>query len=327
VSDYPQVHYLTITEKQDGQRIDNVCFTYLKGVPKSRIYQMIRKGELRINRGRAKPTTRVALHDSVRIPPVITKSTPIHYQKTDTLFSVLMDSILYEDKYCLIINKPAGFAVHGGSGISTGIIEVLRKHRDNDKYLELVHRLDRPTSGCLMIAKKRSFLVTLQKNWTTDSVNKTYEFMSTKPWPFQSKTKTCNLSLNITQKEQITKVYVDEKNGKQARTIFRYLGSRPNSVWVEATLKTGRMHQIRAHALACHLGVKGDPLYVIDEYPKQDEKMLLHARSIKFVHPINQSKCDIVAPYPDYFMKALGNNKDAADGLTQKFEQIESEKQ
>jgi 23S rRNA pseudouridine955/2504/2580 synthase len=301
VPHHPSVHYLTITEKQDGQRIDNVCFTYLKGVPKSRIYQMIRKGELRVNKGRAKPITRVATGDIVRIPPVTTKATPIAYQKTDRWFDLIKDAILYEDKDCIVLNKPRGFSVHGGSGLATGIIEVLRKHRPDARYLELVHRLDRLTSGCLLIAKKRSFLVSLQASWSTQAVEKTYCFVTRHAWPFDSQTHTCNLPLAMRQKEKMAKAYVDDQEGRSARTIFRYVGPCQGGYLVEASLKTGRMHQIRAHALALKMPIKGDPLYFFARYPNKDEKMLLHAARLRLQHPVTQEMGLFEAPLPEYF--------------------------
>jgi len=278
------VQYIEISKEEDGQRLDNYLIRILKGVPKSHIYRIIRGGEVRINKKRAKPDTRLMAHDQVRIPPVRT-STVKEVFVGSRLLQQLEKCVLYEDEQFLIVNKPSGIAVHGGSGLSLGLIEAFRKMRSDLHYLELVHRLDKETSGCLLLAKKRSALRSLQALFEARSIQKTYWAILANPWALK-KTVMVDLALEkntLKSGERLVRVH-DE--GKASQTFFRLLENFKQACWVEAQPKTGRTHQIRVHS--AHLGhpIIGDEKYGND-VTKMDlsvvkKKLYLHARAIQF---------------------------------------------
>lgn len=288
----------SIGEDSAGQRIDNYLMRLLKGVPKSHIYRILRSGEVRVNSGRIGPDYRLKLDDLVRIPPIRTA------QKTavpSTAGAGFKPDVLFEDEALLIINKPSGMAVHGGSGVSFGVIEALRQSRPEGKFLELVHRLDRETSGVLMLAKKRAALVELHRQLQAGETNKHYYTLVKGKW--SERKRIVDLSLQkyvLSSGERRVNVHAE---GDKAVTIFRlerHVG--PYSL-LDAELKTGRTHQIRVHL--AHLGfpILGDDKY--GDFPlnkslaKQGlKRMFLHAWRIVITHPLSKERLTIEAPLP-----------------------------
>lgn len=278
------VRYTEISAEENGQRLDNYLMRILKGVPKSHVYRIIRGGEVRINKKRAQPSSRLCEGDKIRIPPVRTsqdKNVHVGPQLTQRL----LDSVIYEDACLLVVNKPAGIAVHGGSGLSLGVIEALRKTRTDLSYLELVHRLDKDTSGCLLLAKKRSFLRSIQSLLEARLVNKTYWALLCQPWQGK-KTTMVDVALEKNTLKSGERVVRVTDSGKPSQTCFKLLENYQQSCWVEASPKTGRTHQIRVHS--AHLGhpIVGDQKYggdlLIDGLDAKKKRLYLHARAIQF---------------------------------------------
>ena len=238
---------IEIDEESAGQRIDNFLFTRLKGVPKSHVYRILRKGEVRVNGGRCQAQRRLDSGDVVRVPPLRQAERNEREIPEALVQQRLADRILHEDEDFLVVNKPAGMAVHGGSGLSYGVIEGLRAIRPQAKFLELVHRLDRETSGCLLVAKKRSSLRHLHELFRADhQVKKVYLALLTGVWLRKQLLVDAPLKKNILQSgERMVKV---ARDGKPARTEFRRLRKFASATLVEASLFTGRTHQIRVHA-------------------------------------------------------------------------------
>ncbi|MDF1758406.1 MAG: RluA family pseudouridine synthase [Legionellaceae bacterium] len=286
MSDLPQnkVQYQEITSDSDGQRLDNYLLKTLRGVPKSHIYRIIRSGEVRINMKRVKPSNNLHTGDLVRIPPIRTsqeKTTVIG----ENFANHLLSSIIYEDDKLLVINKPSGMAVHGGSGVSVGVIEALRKLRSDIPYLELVHRLDRETSGCLVLAKKRSQLRAIQALLEKRDVKKTYWALLSHPWQGK-KMEVVDAALEkniLSSGERIVKV---DSTGKPSTTTFRLLENYEQACMVEASPKTGRTHQIRVHSAYLGHPILGDKKYGDDLEIKNlssiKVRLCLHARAITF---------------------------------------------
>ena len=274
-----------IGEEADQQRIDNFLIKTFKGVPKSRIYKMLRKGEVRVNRGRIKPDYRLKNGDEVRLPPahVLVNDQPARL--SDKQKKEIEEAVLHEDKALVVINKPSGLAVHGGSGINLGVIERLRLSRPEQKGLELVHRLDRDTSGLLLVAKKRSALRQLHQLQREGEVEKRYLALLSGRWKRDSVTCAEPLKKNTLQGgERIVRV---DPNGKPSLTRFRVLQRFDNAMLVEARLETGRTHQIRVHAQSLGTPIIGDTKYG-DESINQKFKQLgirrlfLHAWKLEF---------------------------------------------
>lgn len=278
------VRYVDISAEEDGQRLDNYLIRVLKGVPKSHVYRIIRGGEVRVNKKRALVSLRLREGDSVRIPPVrVSEGGDIPV--SERFFQRLLDNILYEDEQLLVLNKPAGVAVHGGSGLSLGVIEALRKARTDLPYLELVHRLDKDTSGCLLLAKKRSALRSIQAMLQSRQVQKVYWALLYRPWEGK-KTVVVDVALEkntLKSGERVVRVNAD---GKASQTHFKLLENYQDACWVEARPKTGRTHQIRVHS--AHLGhpIVGDQKYggdvMVDGLGSGKQHLYLHARSIQF---------------------------------------------
>lgn len=278
------VRYVEINAEEVGQRLDNYLMRILKGVPKSHIYRMIRGGEVRINKKRAQASSRLNQGDMIRIPPVRTsEDKEVHVGAR--LAQRLVDSVLYEDERLLVVNKPAGIAVHGGSGLSLGLIEALRKTRTDLHYLELVHRLDKDTSGCLLLAKKRSTLRAIQSLLESRSVSKTYWALLYKPWRGkQSLIVDVPLQKNTLQSGERMVRVTDE--GKSSQTAFKLLENYRQACWVEASPKTGRTHQIRVHSAYLGHPIVGDEKYggdvLLDGLDAKNKRLYLHARAIQF---------------------------------------------
>jgi 23S rRNA pseudouridine955/2504/2580 synthase len=277
------VRLLTIDAASDGQRIDNFLLRELKGVPKSRIYRLLRKGEVRVNKGRIKPEYRLQLDDEVRIPPVRMAEADAPPTVSVGLADHLESSILYEDDALLVVNKPTGLAVHGGSGVSFGLIEALRALRPEAKFLELVHRLDRDTSGCIMVAKKRTALLTLHEALRGDGVDKRYLALVAGEWPAHRHKIEAPLEKNTLRSgERVVRV---SASGKQSVTKFRIVEKLGCATLMEARPVTGRTHQIRVHAQFA-----GYPLACDEKYGDRAadtrfrelglKRLFLHAKSL-----------------------------------------------
>jgi len=306
-----KVRYLVVKDDADGQRVDNFLLSRLKGVPKSWVYRVLRRGEVRVNKGRVKPTRRLAVGDEVRIPPIRTAPEKVT-DPGEWLRRRIADSVLYEDEFLLVINKPSGVAVHGGSGVSHGVIEVLRALRPDAPYLELAHRLDRDTSGCLMLAKKRSVLQQLQKLQLSGRVEKRYLALLNGRWRKGRVTADAALRKNTLKSgERIVRV---DPLGKPAITHFEVLQRFNRAMLVEAKLETGRTHQIRVHAQ--HLGapIAGDDKYGIDEENQAGRKaglnrLFLHAWRLSFPWQGKRGGYRFEAPLPAELQKYLDKLK------------------
>lgn len=284
------VRFQTISADQAGQRIDNYLLSQLKGVPKSMIYRIIRKGEVRVNKGRVKAEYKLQADDVVRIPPVKV-SAKEHAPISHKLHQVaqLEQQILFEDEVLLVLNKPSGMAVHGGSGLSFGVIEALRSLRSDARFLELVHRLDRDTSGILLVAKKRSALRHLHEQLRNKTIQKEYLALVRGQW--QSHCKVINAPLNKNELASGERIVRVSEQGKPSETRFsveeRY---GQEATLIKAMPVTGRTHQIRVHTQYA-----GHPIALDSKYGDQtfDQKLqtfglnrlFLHAYAIRFEHP------------------------------------------
>ena len=255
----PKVRYLVVKEDADGQRVDNFLLTRLKGVPRSWVYRVLRRGEVRVNRGRVKPTRRLRAGDEVRIPPLRTAAREGTAVPAEGLRQRIAGSILHQDRELLVIDKPSGIAVHGGSGVSFGVIEVLRALYPDAPYLELAHRLDRDTSGCLLLAKRRPALQQLQKLQRAGRVEKRYLALLGGRWRRNRVTADVPLHKNTLRGgERVVRV---DPLGKESTTHFRVLQRFEGAMLVEARLETGRTHQIRVHAAYLGAPILGDDKY------------------------------------------------------------------
>ncbi|BAS67131.1 RluA family pseudouridine synthase [Bathymodiolus septemdierum thioautotrophic gill symbiont] len=296
------VSFQTIDEFATGQRLDNYLLKHLKGVPKSHIYRVIRKGEVRVNKGRKKADYKLVLNDIVRVPPIRVSETKT-LKTSDSLKKLLTESILYEDKGLLILNKPSGLAVHGGSGIDIGVIEALR-----DMYqtpVELVHRIDRSTSGVLLIAKKRSVLKNLHEQLVNHHMEKRYTALVKGTWSKKRHT----IDAPLYQNSRCT--VVDAK-GKDAVSHFQPIKNFENldASLVEVLIETGRMHQIRVHAQYA-----GHPLAADDKYGDREfdrkvhsqglKRLFLHAHQLTFTNPTTEEIQTVKAPLSKELIKFL----------------------
>ena len=301
-----------IDDERAGQRIDNYLMSQLKGVPRSRIYRLLRKGEVRVNKGRIKPDYKIREGDLVRIPPIrmAASKEERHGSPADGLLKRIESTIIYQDESLLVINKPSGIAVHGGSGIDFGVIEALRALYPKEKSLELVHRLDRDTSGCLMIAKKRAALKSLHEQIKNNEIRKTYVALVKGQWEGGEQTVDAPLLKNILKSgERVVRV---DASGKSAKSIFKPVKLFADATLVEVELITGRTHQIRVHAT--HIGhpIAGDEKYgqrAFNLTMKQRglSRLFLHAKSLCFKHPKTEDTINVVAPMGEELQKILVN--------------------
>lgn len=297
-----KAHTLAVEPEFAGQRIDNFLINRIKGVPRSYWYRVVRRGEVRVNKGRVKPSYRLRAGDAVRIPPTRASAdeAPII---PPALASRLAARIIYEDERLIAVDKPAGLAVHGGSGISAGLIESMRAARPELTALELVHRLDRDTSGCILLAKRPSALREVHRLIRTNAVDKRYLALVCGQPPRTALDVTAPLRKNVLAGgERI--VRVDPLEGKDARTRFRTLGQYGRWSLVEAALLTGRTHQIRVHAAHLHLPIAGDDKYGSNECNREVRelglnRMFLHAAKLRFKPEWREHPLAIAAPLPE----------------------------
>ena len=305
------VSLITVAEHEAGQRLDNYLIKILKGVPKSHIHRIIRAGEVRLNKKRCKPDSRIQTGDLLRIPPVRTAEKQRSSENRAQAVPAREFNIIYEDDALLVIDKPAGTAVHGGSGVSFGVIEQIRRARPEARYLELVHRLDKDTSGLLMIAKKRSALVKLHEAIRNDHPKKIYLALGVGRLPNDRfHVKLPLFKYTGAQGEKMVRVSED---GQSAHTIFRVLNRFSDDLLhqvglshltlVQATLKTGRTHQIRVHLQSQHCPIAGDERYGDYQANKRLQKlglkrMFLHAAELHLDHPLTGEKLILKAPLP-----------------------------
>ena len=299
----PQVQRLVVDEGSEGQRLDNFLLRVLKGVPKTHVYRVIRSGEVRVNKGRAAADTRLAVGDEVRVPPVrvaepAARASPAPAREF---------TVLYEDEQLLAIDKPAGVAVHGGSGVAFGVIEQLRRARPAARFLELVHRLDKETSGVLLLAKKRSALTALQDQFRNRDTDKRYAALVAGAWPANKKV--IDVALHKTQDaegtRQVRAVAADHADGRRSITLVRVVQALAGFTLLDVTLKTGRTHQIRVHLANEGYPIIGDPKYgdfaLNRQLARGDlrfSRMFLHARRLAFDHPESGERIAVEAPLP-----------------------------
>jgi 23S rRNA pseudouridine955/2504/2580 synthase len=328
----PQVKTVCIDEDSAGQRVDNFLMRHLKGVPKTHIYRMIRGGEVRVNKGRVGADTRLNEGDLVRVPPVriserVAEKAQAMAQGAVRGVPARDFAVLLEDEHLLVINKPAGVAVHGGSGVSFGVIEQLRMARPQAKFLELVHRLDRETSGILLVAKKRSALKNLQDQFRERQTGKTYLAMVRGAWP--AKLKVLDKPLhkylldskdNQAGERRVKVVARDDADGMPSVTLVKVREQLPQGTLLEVTIKTGRTHQIRVH-----LASEGHPILGDDKYGDFDlnkalasagarpglKRMFLHAWRLQFNHPASGERLEILAELPPELTQFLSNQAPA----------------
>ena len=303
----PQVKWLEVDEESAGQRLDNFLIRHLKGVPKTHVYRIIRSGEVRVNKGRAAADTRIAAGDQVRLPPVRVSDKAadrLEHPAPAREFPVLL-----EDEYLIAIDKPAGVAVHGGSGVSFGVIEQLRQARPAAKLLALVHRLDRETSGILLVAKKRSALTQLQDQFRQRETGKTYLALVSGAWPAGNKVIDLPLHkyLQADGERRVKVVAKDDPDGLRSITLVkvarRVAVGGVKFTLLEVTIKTGRTHQIRVH-----LASQGHPIAGDDKYGDFDlnrslhkhglKRMFLHAWRLQFNHPAGGERIELASELP-----------------------------
>ena len=310
----PKVRLLTAGVEDAGQRLDNFLFRTLKGVPKSHVYRLLRTGQVRVNKKRAKPDYRLEAGDELRLPPVrqeekTAPGLPPRWQQ-----EALKGAILYEDDRILVVNKPAGMAVHGGSGVSFGVIETLRVLRPESPGLELAHRLDRDTSGCLIVAKRRSAVRVLHAAFREGRVEKRYLALLAHPWKGGEQVVDLPLEKNLLQGgERMVKV---SRQGKEAQSLFTPVRKFTDSALLQIRIYTGRTHQIRVHA--AHIGhpVAGDEKYGDREANKRFKaaglnRMFLHAAELAFDHPETGQRLELKALL-DAELEAVLKNLDKA---------------
>jgi len=314
---------LEVDEAGVGQRLDNFLLRHLKGVPKTHVYRVIRSGEVRVNKGRASAETRLDIGDRVRVPPVRVAERPVDESQAAPPREF---PVLFEDDAVLAIDKPAGVAVHGGSGVSYGVIEQLRRARPEARFLELVHRLDKETSGILLLAKKRSALTALQDQFRQRDTGKTYAALVLGDWPASKKVIDVALHKYLTAEgeRRVRAVAADDADGRRSISLVRVVRRAGGVSLLDVTIKTGRTHQIRVH-----LANEGHPIVGDEKYgdfaankawaagrgavPLRFDRMFLHARRLAFDHPVSKARVELEAPLPDECATLLQALPAAAD--------------
>lgn len=314
---YTQVVYETVSEHESGQRLDNFLLKRFKDIPKSKIYQIIRKGEVRVDKKRAKAASKLEAGQVVRVPPLKTLlkddlliDGQLKLAKSQAQMAGILEAVLYEDDYLLVINKPAGLAVHGGSGVSLGLIELLRAAKPESDFLELVHRLDRETSGCIVIAKKGSSLRELHQLIRDSNLSKYYLALLDGRWKGSVHEVDAALQKNTLQSgERMVRV---SRDGKASKTIFRVQKHFTDCTLVEAELLTGRTHQIRVHSQYAGHSILGDPKYGSDKANEGAQKkglnrMFLHAHRLVLPLSFYSKPMTIIAPLDQHLSAYLEN--------------------
>jgi 23S rRNA pseudouridine955/2504/2580 synthase len=303
------VRHVEAGEGDAGQRIDNFLLRHLKNVPRSRVYRILRTGQVRVNGKRIGPEFRLSEGDRVRIPPVRLDPKPEVAAPSRSLRDYIEAAILFEDRDLLIINKPAGIAVHGGSGLSFGVIEALRAMKPELQDLELVHRLDRETSGCLVVAKRRAALRELHALLREREMEKTYLALLCGRWPFGTKTLDLPLKTNLKQGgERVVKVHADGLQAVSTFTPIKQFGKI--ATLVEVSIGTGRTHQIRVHAAHAGYPIAGDTKYGDREREAPIRsvglnRMFLHASRLRFQRQNTREAFEIEAPLPVELQEVL----------------------
>ena len=294
------VQRLVVDVESAGQRLDNYLMRLLKGVPKTHVYRVIRSGEVRVNKGRASADTRVASGDEIRVPPM-------RLPESSTVVVPAREfPRLYEDEHLLAIDKPAGVAVHGGSGVSFGVIEQLRRSRPDAAFLELVHRLDKETSGVLLLAKKRSALTALQDQFRARDTAKRYVALVNGAWPTSLKVidNALHKGTDAAGERHVRVVPATNEDGRRSITLVKVQRSFTQFTLLDVTLKTGRTHQIRVHLAHAGHSIVGDPKYgdfVMNKAVARElrfPRMFLHARELVFDHPCSGARITLRAPLP-----------------------------
>jgi len=300
-----KVQLVDIGPRNDDQRLDNFLLSQLKGVPKSRIYKLLRSGQVRVNKGRKKPSYRLQSGDQVRIPPVTLTDRP-STEAPPYMLEKIHSAIIFEDEQLLVINKPTGIAVHSGSNIAFGVIEILRQLRPDAEMLELVHRLDRETSGCLLIAKTRPALTKLHEIFRSEQdMKKTYRAILMGRW--QGGERMIDVPLKKNQLKGGERIVTVDETGKQAKSLFTPLEYFDQATLAEIKLFTGRTHQIRVHANHQQHPIAGDPKYGNNEFNRQLKKqgfkrMFLHAYNLQFKLDKNYN---ITAPLDEQWQQLI----------------------
>lgn len=299
------VSYVEVDAGREGQRIDNFLMAHLKGVPRSHIYRLLRTGQVRVNKGRIQATYRVKEGDVVRVPPVATaEAAPVKIGAE--LLESLEHAILYEDERLLILNKPAGLAVHGGSGLSYGLIEVLRELRPDVPDITLVHRLDRDTSGCLLVAKDRRLLPTLTEAFRRHEVEKRYLTLLRGRW--KGGARTIRAALTRQRLQSGERMVQADDDGRDAETRFTPVRRLPGATLMEASIRTGRTHQIRVHAAELGHPVAGDEKYgdlAFNQAMRRHglKRMFLHAHRLAL--RIGGERIEATAELPDALARVV----------------------
>ena len=310
-ADFSSVSMLEITEHQHGQRIDNYLFRLLKGVPKSRVYRIMRKGEVRINKSRVKPDYKLQKGDLLRIPPVRAAQTAPGELSIPGWVRAAIQNLIYEDEALVVINKPPGLAVHGGSGVEFGLIEAMRQLKPDWPFLELVHRIDRETSGCIMLAKSRPALNQLHQQFRREEGQMEKAYLAVLAGTLES-TITVNASLRQSRDHNGMKRALVDKQGQVAKSTFMPLENFDNFSYSRILLYTGRMHQARVHAASLGLPVLGDKLYGDREINRRVrsvgvKRCMLHAERYQLNHPQSGKLLQLIAPLPKDFNDLLAN--------------------
>jgi 23S rRNA pseudouridine955/2504/2580 synthase len=293
--------HLLVDAGSAGQRLDNFLLRVLKGAPKTLVYRVIRSGEVRVNKGRAGADTRLAEGDDVRLPPLRLPDRSLQPVAPPREFP-----LLYEDEQLLAIDKPSGVAVHGGSGVSFGVIEQLRRARPQARFLELVHRLDKETSGILLLAKKRSALTALQDQFRARDTGKTYAALVAGAWPTRLKVIDLALekTLDAAGERHVRVVAGEHPAGRRSISLVKVVQRLPGFTLLDVSIKTGRTHQIRVHLATSGHPIAGDPKYgdfALNRRLARElrfARMFLHARELAFDHPVSAERITLQCPLP-----------------------------
>ncbi|HTM63482.1 MAG TPA: RluA family pseudouridine synthase [Gammaproteobacteria bacterium] len=310
------VKYYTVTADEEGQRIDNYLINKLKGMPKSRIYRILRKGEVRVNKKRTSPSYKLEEGDEVRVPPVFLEEKAKQVAPSKTTQQLLSERILYEDEYFLIINKPAGMSVHAGSTVRVGVVEALRHLYPKLVNLELAHRLDSETTGCLILAKRKKILREVHELLREGKVTKIYWALTKGKWARGERR--VDLPLHKDYRDGGKHVVEVNKHGKSALTVFSPIEEFADASLMEVKLYTGRTHQIRVHAAHQGHPLAGDDRYGDLEFNKLArqrglKRMFLHARSIEFTLPSLNKHITVSAPLDDELEAGIKSFRRVAD--------------